>query len=166
MKYYIGIDIGLQGGIVILDKDGTIKEFHNMPKDKSGIDIIELDKIFWEYEGSPCMVIFEKLGPIFGSSKKTAWSMGVQVGLMKTICSIRSLPYTEVQAKVWQKEMFQGIPAITKAGKSSLDTKAMALEAFKRLYPKVDFKRPKADKQYDGLIDALLMADYGKRKNL
>jgi hypothetical protein len=166
MKYYIGIDIGLQGGIVILDKDGQIKESHPMPTDKSGIDIIELDKIFWDYEGTPTMVVFEKLGPIFGSSKKTTWSMGVQVGLMRTICAVRSIPFTEVPAKVWQKEMFQGIPAINKSGKSSLDTKAMALEALKRLYPSVSFKRPRADKQHDGLIDALLMAGYAKRKNL
>ena len=133
-----------------------------------GISLISVwgSKIFWDYEGSPCMAVFEKLGPIFGSSKKTTWSMGVQVGLIKTICTVRAIPYTEVPAKSWQKEMFQGIPAIHKSGKSSLDTKAMAQEAMKRLYPTVNFKRPRAAKQHDGLIDALLIAGYGKRKNL
>ena len=166
MKTYIGVDIGLHGGIIILDKDGSILEQYEMPVDKSGIDMFELDKIFWDYEGSNSMLVFEKLGPIFGSSKKTTWSMGMQVGIMKTICTVRSIPYTEVPAKTWQKEMFQGIPAINKPGKSSLDTKAMALEAFKRLHPDVSFNKPKGTKQHDGLIDALLMADYAKRKNL
>lgn len=166
MKYYIGIDIGLKGGVVILDKDGVIKEVYAMPTDKSGIDIVKLDEIFWDYEGAPAMVVFEKLGPIFGSSKKTAWSMGEQVGIVKTICAVRSLPYTEIHAKVWQKEIFQGITAINKSGKSSLDTKAMALEAMKRIYPRLDFKFGKSKKDHDGCVDALLISTYARRKNL
>ena len=166
MKYYIGIDIGLAGGIVVLDPTRTIVDSHVMPVDKAGIEILTLDSIISFFANKPIMLVFEKLGPIFGTSKKTTWSMGYQVGVIKTICTMRNLAYTEVQAKVWQKEMFQGITAIHKPGKSSLDTKAMALEAMKRIYPGWDFKQGKSKKDHDGCVDALLLATYGKRKNL
>jgi hypothetical protein len=112
-------------------------------------------------------VVFEKLGVIFGSSKVTAFSMGYQSGAIEMMAIALGIPYTKVPAKQWQKDMFQGIDVIKKTGKSSNDTKAMALIAAKRLFPnqKLTFGE-KATKPHDGLVDALLMAEYAKRKNL
>ena len=61
--------------------------------------------------------------------------------------------------------MFTGVEEITVTGKSTRDTKAMALVAAKRLFPdaKLTFG-DKATKPHDGLVDALLMSEYGKRK--
>ena len=77
------------------------------------------------------------------------------------------IPYIKVPAKEWQKEMFKGVDEITKPGKTSRDTKAMALVAIKRLFPELKLTfNDRSTKPHDGLIDAVLIAEYSKRKNL
>jgi hypothetical protein len=91
--------------------------------------------------------------------------MGYQVGILEALCVSLNLPYHKVKAKVWQKDMFQGVPELTKSGKR--DTKGMALVACQRMFPtlKLTFGE-RATKPHDGLVDAVLIAAYGKRKNL
>ena len=160
-KTYIGVDIGLKGGVAIIDSLGNIVKKYPMPVTKEGLDIHSLDNIFWEYEGFNGLLVLEKLGPIFGTSKKTTWSMGFQVGAVRTICVARSIPFLEVPAKTWQKEMFFGMKPIHKSGTTKIDTKAMALVSLIRLFPDYALIEP-----HEGITDAILIAEYSRRKNL
>jgi len=135
-----------------------------MPLIGDQLDYHEVYRLLKSYENTDCHVIFEKLGVIFGTGKSTAFSMGHQSGAIEMACVALNLPYTKVPAKQWQKEMFQGVEEITKPGKSSRDTKAMALIAAKRLYPDYRLTIRKSTTPHDGVVDALLMADYCKRK--
>jgi hypothetical protein len=161
MKTYIGIDLGLNGAITIIHPDGYI-ESAKMPVIGKLIDIPSLKYIIARKDA---VVVFEDLGVIFGTSKATAFSMGYQVGIVEALCVSLNLPYHKVKAKVWQKDMFQGVPELTKSGKR--DTKGMALVACQRMFPtlKLTFGE-RATKPHDGLVDAVLIAAYGKRKNL
>jgi hypothetical protein len=168
LRFSIGIDIGKQGAIVIKE-NGKPDIMVPMPMIKTELDYQDLYKLLEPFEGGNGMVVFEKLGVIFGTSKATAFSMGHQSGAVEMACVALSIPFTKVPAKMWQKEMFIGVEEITKPSKSGKttvrDTKAMALLAVKRLLPntKLTFGE-KATKPHDGLIDALLMCEYGKRK--
>lgn len=160
-KTYVGIDIGLNGGIAIFYPDGHIEKA-KMPVIGKVIDTPSLVSIINIPEA---VVVFEDLGIIFGSSKKTAFSMGYQVGLLEGACTTLKLPYHKVKAKLWQKEMFQGVPELIKSGKR--DTKGMALVACQRIFPGYDLTfTERAKKPHDGLVDAILIAEYAKRKNL
>jgi hypothetical protein len=160
-KTYIGVDIGLLGAIAIIHPDGHIEKA-KMPVIGKVIDIPTLRRLIGRRDA---VVVFEDLGVIFGSSKKTAFSMGYQVGLLEALCVAGNNPYHKVKARAWQKEMFQGVPELTKSGKR--DTKGMALVACQRLLPNVDLTfTERAKVPHDGLIDALLIATYAKRKNL
>jgi len=172
-KGYIGIDIGKKGAIVYQHPDGRI-EAYVVPMIKDEVDyafmydIIQLmnAKHYENYNCHPHM-IFEKLGVIFGSSKITAFSMGHQSGAIEMMAIALRIPYTKIPAKQWQKEMFTGVEEITITGKTTRDTKAMALVAAKRLFPGQDFTlTERATKAHDGMVDALLMSEYGKRKSL
>lgn len=174
MKVYVGVDIGKDGAIAMI-KDGKIAVWP-MPKIKTELDLpgitqtilpsVELDDPPLEMH-----VVFEKLGVIFGSSKQTAFSMGQQSGAVEMACVCQNIPYTKVRAVDWQKAMFQGLDKITKSSKTGKkqvrDTKAMALVAVQRIFPtlKLTFGE-KATKPHDGLIDAVLMAEYARRNNL
>lgn len=173
-KTYIGIDIGKQGAIAIIRPSGEI-DTYKMPMIKTELDYHGLGRLIKEEcettsteEG--IHISFEKLGVIFGSSKQTAWSMGEQSGAIEMICICQNIPYTKVRAVDWQKTMFQGLNEITKpsktGGKPSRDTKAMALVGVKRLFPtlKLTFGE-KAKVPDDGLIDAVLIAEYSRRNN-
>jgi len=173
LRFTIGIDIGKQGAIVIRENnkpDIMVK----MPMIKTELDYHALHKLLEPYEGGNGMVVFEKLGVIFGSSKQVAFSMGHQSGAVEMACVALSIPFTKVTAKEWQKEMFTGVDEITKppskmskSNKSTRDTKAMALVAAKRLFPDVKLTLgERATIPHDGLVDALLMSEYARRKFL
>ena len=165
-EFNIGIDLGLHGGIVVLAEEPYTKAIAPlaMPTIGDKMDYHSLYKILENYKGTKCHVVFEKLGVIFGSSKATAFSMGYQSGALEAFCIALKLPYTMVQPKIWQKEMFQGVAEITKPGKTTRDTKAMALVAANRLFPYYQLVFGRASKPNDGIVDALLLASYCQRK--
>lgn len=169
MKTYIGIDIGLKGAIAVISPDGIITT-SPMPVIKDQLDLKGLqdmmDLTIINSSSTNVTVVFEKLGVIFGSSKATAFSMGSQLGATEMLCVSQMVPYTKVPAKQWQKDMFMGVNEITNA-KGKRDTKAMALVAVKRLFPnlKLTFGE-RATKPHDGLVDAVLMAEWARRNNL
>jgi hypothetical protein len=172
-KGYIGIDIGKKGAIVYQHADLEI-EAHPIPMIKDEVDYAFMYDIVQHmcnrhmtaHNCNP-HIIFEKLGVIFGSSKATAFSMGHQSGAVEMMAISLGIPYTKIPAKQWQKEMFTGVEEITVTGKSSRDTKAMALVAAKRLFPGRSFVfGERASKPHDGYVDALLMSEYAKRKSL
>lgn len=164
--FNIGVDIGKKGAIVVLPSTPFTNAVNPvlMPLVGDQLDYHELYSILKQYENTDCHVIFEKLGVIFGTGKATAFSMGHQSGALEMACIALKLPYTKIPAKQWQKEMFQGVDEITKPGKSSKDTKAMALIAAKRLFPDFKLTFGRATTPHDGVVDALLMAEYCKRK--
>lgn len=173
-RFVIGLDIGKQGAICIQEKvngiDVNIKTF-KMPMIKTELDYLALYQLLEPYEAGNGLVVFERLGVIFGSSKQVAWSMGHQSGAVEMACVALSIPFMKIPAKEWQKAMFTGVDEITKpasnlskTGKPSRDTKAMALVACKRLFPKLKLTfGDRAEKPHDGLIDAVLISEYAKR---
>lgn len=168
-KIYIGIDIGKHGAIATIFPDGKIV-IEKMPMIKTELDYASIPQAL-NRMGHSSHVVFEKLGVIFGSSKQTAFSMGEQSGAVEMSCICQNIPYTKVRAVDWQKQMFQGIDQITKpssTGKKQVrDTKAMALMAVKRIFPELKLTfGDRATVPHDGLIDAILMAEYARRNNL
>jgi hypothetical protein len=163
MKTYIGIDIGLKGAIAYIQADGSIY-CTPMPVIKDTLDPTELMSAL--SRGGKAVAVFEKLGVIFGTAKSTAFSMGYQSGAVEVGCIAAGLTYTKVPAKQWQKDMFIGVDEI-KNSKGKRDTKAMALVAVKRIFPQVKLTfGERATKPHDGLVDALLMAEWARRNNL
>lgn len=176
----ISLDVGLKGAITILHSDGSITPF-KMPVigEKPKLLMSELNNLLKRYVGmSEVLVVYEKLGQIFESSKATALSMGIQIGAVEMCCIAHGLPYLEIPPKEWQKEMFTGVPEMKKSIKrknktgvekisESRDTKAMAEVAIRRLRPDLSLNFPKMTKAvHDGLVDSVLLGLYVQRKNL
>lgn len=166
MRKYVGLDIGKQGAYYILGEDGSEIKRGPIPMIAKEVDYHALNALLEPYEGFNGMIVFEKLGVIFGSSKITAFSMGYQAGAVEMCCICHAIQYSKIPAKTWQAEIFQGQTKIFKAGsKTKVDTKAMALIAAKRLFPKVNLlMTERSSVPHDGLVDALLMAEYARRK--
>jgi hypothetical protein len=165
-KTYLGIDIGISGAIAVIDDKNIFT--YKMPLVAKQLDTNELYKIIASFKTTHknLHICFEKLGLIFGSSKKTAFSMGYQMGVIEALCVGQKISYTAVRAVDWQKEMFKHTTVITKPGKTSRDTKAMALVTIKKLFPDLTLTFNKEVKPNDGLVDAVLIAEYAKRNNL
>jgi hypothetical protein len=169
-KTIIAVDIGKKGAICLMNVELIAPHIEAMPMIKDEVDYAGLYCILKPFTNHS-IVIFEKLGVIFGTSKTTAFSMGHQAGALEGMCIALGIPFHKITAKVWQKEMFQGTVLVTKKSKSGksvvTDTKATALIVAKQLFPnqKLTFG-DRATKPHDGLIDAMLIAEFAKRKNL
>ena len=172
---YIGIDPGSSGGVAYIDTEKNKHAAIKMPVIKSVFDLNEFSKIMRRLLSTDHHhVVMEDVHSIFGMSAKSNFSFGKNVGNIEGVLASFSAKYTKVTPKVWQAEMWQGINIVkintgkkTKSGnvKYKTDTKATSLLAAKRLFPEDDFlASERSSKPHDGIIDALLMAEYAKRK--
>lgn len=172
MKYYIGIDPGVKGCISIVDEIGKFVESFFLLKNTKNVDAVEISNTLLnlsKYEDN-CHVIIENIHAIFGSSAKGTFNFGFIAGLIEGVIATIGLPYTKVNPKIWQKEMFRGVNVITKpstTGKTQvIDTKKMSFLASHRIFPTVDLRRTsKCKNEDDNFSDSLLMAEYGRRMN-
>ncbi len=165
MKHYIGIDPGKDGAIAII---GDNIETSLFPKIGKEYDIKSMYRMIDGMDVG--MVVIEDLKSIKGVSANTNWAMCRGKTIWEVIAEVKELPYTLVHSKTWQKEMWSGVPVQKKVSKKNksgyaTDTKATSLIAVKRLFPNVDLTpTEKAKKEHDGIVDALLIAEYARRK--
>lgn len=167
-KLIIGVDPGKDGAIAV---SGVVIQKITIPKIKTEVDTRELARIFKGFGelDREVTIILEDVHSIFGASAKSNFSFGKICGMLEGLCNAFGYRYIKVQPKVWQKAMHEGIPLITKpakkeGGKPTKDTKAMSLMAAKRLWPGEAFvKSTRASNPHDGIVDALLMMEYGRR---
>lgn len=169
---YIGIDLGLRGAICAICDDKVIGKYP-MPltKDKKSIDINELKNIIMKYSPAFGLTYIKQIGfenilrPMYGTSKISSIQMGRQYGqieaISKTILEPLGTKITPILPVNWQKEMFKHIKEIKKST-GRRDTKKMALEAYKKHFPKLEYAFTKRQKVHDGLVDACLIAKYLK----
>lgn len=161
----IGIDPGKHGAIVALETFGHVARCFTMPliKSSKGRDEIDIFALKMELEatvqrGSMAHAYVERpqpLPPRMGGGIAN-FHRGYGLGLLEGLLSSMSMPYTLVAPQAWQKVMLAGV--------AGSDTKARALSAFTRLqFPREILLIGKARKPHDGMVDAALIAEYGRR---
>lgn len=169
-KIHIGIDPGKSGFICVF-KEWDI-EFYEIPKIGDEVDLHKLNNIFnnirIDDEGKSLHCVMEKVHSIFGSAAKSTFEFGRINGVIEAMLVCNGIPYTLIQPKEWQKEMFKGVDVKKKpssTGKTQkTDTKSMALIAAKRLFPNIDFRRTERSKNTDdNKVDSILLAEFSRR---
>lgn len=167
----IGIDPGKTGAIAIKNKlDGTFKVVP-IPVLGKEVDLVSLS-LFFKLLTIKCMNVkcaMEDVHAIYGSAAGSTFEFGYVNGVIEAMLVANDIPYTKVQPKKWQKEMWEGIPEQRKASKTGkthpVDTKAMSLLAANRLFPGKDFRRTdRAKVQDNNFVDAALICEYCDRK--
>lgn len=153
----IGIDPGFTGAIVVVD-EGTFKPY-SMPllvrgkqKDldyRRVIEILEFHR--------PNHLFLER-AVSFGMGTKSAFNYGRLFGMLEIAIETVGISHTYVEPAKWAKEMHAGITA-------ELKSKFKSSIALERLFPEWLDQVPKSKKGvlHDGVIDALLIAEYGRR---
>lgn len=163
MKTYIGIDPGKSGAIVVLDSGAHILEKIVTPTIGKEYDIQKMRDILMQYQDSS--VTLENINGHVAQGRTTAFVMGQGLGIWKGLLMGIGMGHTLVTPQTWQKEMHHGVPVQYKAGKKKKkDTKKMSLIAVQRLFPNADLRKSdKATNPHDGICDAMLLAEYGRR---
>ena len=172
-KKYIGIDVGKEGFIAVMD--GQDLRFCAI----ADSTYLSLSHFLLE-EALDCgvAVVIEDVHAIYGSSAEGTFNFGWIKGFLIGVLVAHRIPYTLVQPKGWQEELWTHADMVVntkkitqKNGKvvnrKETDTKATSINAALRLFPTVDFRRNERCHKIDhNKVDALLMAEYGRRKNL
>lgn len=144
-EHFVGVDPGKSGAIVVLDHEGTIVAACTMPDHVGGLIAVArlYQKAHWT---------IEKVGPVFMSSAKSAFTFGYGAGQIEGVLSALDIKFGMVPPKNWQKAMLEGV-----AGE--LPPKDRAYRSAYRLFP--GFQWPVVGKKaHDGIVDAALIAAY------
>lgn len=163
MKIRAAFDVGKDGAIAVF-RDEKLVFKTVIPTIGNQIDLSEIRKILTNYECENIHVVVEDVHAIYGAAAKSTFNFGWSLGILEGMLTGMRIPYTKVAPKEWQKEMWKGVQPVYKSGKV-IDTKATSLLAAKRLFPNEDLRKSeRAEKPHDGIVDALLMAEYCRRK--
>jgi hypothetical protein len=171
MNYSLGVDFGSNGGLALLSPCGEIEKVSVMPMTKSSwganiVDVVKLRDFVMRCESiaETSIYVTMEIGRSHGRNLgKGAVSMGDNFGSVRSFFECLGYELHLVEPKKWQKYIFSEykIKPIKKANKKSRDTKAMALDAVKVIYPGFDFRKNSRCKIFhDGIVDATLMARY------
>jgi len=156
MKSICGIDPGLSGGIAIISQDGVIVE--PMPSVEKEIDIAGLVRWLRAHRDEIEIAYLEKVHAFPGASGSSMLSFGRIVGIIEGALTALAIPFQTVRPGIWCKEIHAGI--------SGVDTpKDKSRIAVSRLFPDVSLMAtPKSKKPHEGMMDALLIAEWGRRQ--
>lgn len=161
---YVGIDNGLNGGIVVVNDKEEIVFKLIMPiikGERKTYDLKELGELLESYTphnlNEECLFIVEKAHARFVSGAAQSFSTGYCYGIIQGMLSVLGLSYVIVDPKIWQKDIL---------GPVSDDTKQASILYVTKKYPNENFKASeRCSKYHDGLTDACCLALYGCRKH-
>lgn len=144
---YIGIDPGKDGALALLWPDRTpVVLVFDREVYRNALDAVKESA-----ELSVCCL--ERVGAMPGQGVTSMFKFGENFGFIQGLLTAYSIPYELVTPQKWKKE-FQ----VTGDKNSSI-------AVCRRLFPGFSLRRtPKCCADHDGMAEALLMAEYARRR--
>lgn len=140
---YIGIDPGASGGIGIIDTDGYTEA---IPYSEE-----ELLKTTSTYPNAKVMV--ERVHAMPGQGVTSMFNFGKSFGYILGVLEAMMISYELVDPIKWKREF------------SVTAKKDSSITCCRRLFPTVELRRnQKCRKDHDGMAEALLIAEYARRR--
>jgi crossover junction endodeoxyribonuclease RuvC len=155
MKVVLGCDPGISGGLAAIKSNGL--ELAIMPVIRVGskCQIDEVALVAWMRSQAHLHphVMIEAVHAMPGQGVVSMFSFGTSWGILRGICIGVGLSYELVRPQEWQKVMLAGQPKHSEYLVAS------------RLWPHVDWRATERCRvPHSGLVDAALIAEYGRRK--
>ena len=148
MRVYIGIDPGMNGGIGILSPYSKLSHCVPMPETAK-----QLADVLKEYRNLDVVAVVEKVGAMPGQGVVSMFKLGKGYGEIIGICSAYGFRILNPTPQAWKKIMLSGTDK----------SKHASIQRCENLFPDVDLVLPKCRKAHDGMAEALLLAEYGRR---
>ena len=145
---YIGVDPGKNGGIAKINTDNGFVKTVTFSEESL---ISELEGYFM-FDKSPLRCVLEKVNAMPGQGVVSMFNFGQNYGFIQGVLKAYGIPYELVTPQKWKKEF------------SCTSDKNTSIEVCKRLFPGVNLKATdRCKKDHDGMAEALLIAEYGRR---
>jgi len=155
----LGIDPGLNGGLVMLDNSRVTGRLVMPTLDAPNGKGREYDLQFilqaWK-SWQPDHAVIEQAQAMPGQGVTSCYSIGKGFGYLVGMLAALNVPYQTVRPRIWQKLIFTGL--------RHEDTKAASALFCQRRWPTVDWRATeRCKKVHDGLTDAACLSEYGFR---
>ena len=170
----LGIDPGLDGGLIVLGYDNevidklvmplikpikkkaskklTTKKIKTKKKARREYDLEALNDFIFKYKEKIDFAVLEKVWARQGEGVSSSFTFGKGYGLLLGILSAYRIKFILTTPKTWQGKNITG----------EKDPKKRSLSKKLELYPEVDLRATeRSKKQHPGLVDAILIANYG-----
>lgn len=145
MKTYIGIDPGKSGALALLTEDGqcTVVPFQESA----------YTAILKAASGPSSVCCLEKVGAMPGQGVVSMFNFGHNLGYIEGLLQAFDIPYQLVPPQTWKKEF-----CVT-------SDKNTSIEVCRKLFPHVCLlPTTRSRKPSDGMAEAMLMAEYARRR--
>jgi hypothetical protein len=166
----IGIDNGITGAMAALAPNGEVVHLAPLPVTTVGSQSVLDAPAFWQTLESVCAhsrphILIEP-AQIFSPGKKALCSTRACYGALRAILEVRGYPWEPVQPQRWQRVMFADhVREADQKEDARQRKKAASILVAQRLFPNVNLARtPKSKVPDPGLADALLIAEFCRRK--
>lgn len=144
---YIGIDPGKNGGIAIIDDNFKYCNYVYPFSEETLVD--KLNAFIYD---DVCFCIVEQVHAMPKQGLSSTFNFGRNYGFIQGVLKTYRIPFELVSPQKWKKEF------------SCTSDKNTSIEVCKRLFPNANLKASeRCKKDHDGMAEALLMAEYGRR---
>lgn len=146
----IGIDPGKSGALAVIYADDNNAPFR--------IKVVPFDEsvyrdVITTLVDDRVVCCLEKVGAMPGQGVVSMFNFGRNLGFIEGMLQANKIPYQLVPPQTWKKEF------------SLSGDKQTSIDVCKRLFPNVNLlATPRSRKESDGMAEALLMAEYARRK--
>lgn len=151
----LGIDLGMHGGLAVLSKENGLW-IEPMPTCDDGIDVKEFTRLVKGFaDDEPVTAYMEKVHAVPKNGAHSMLTFGRGCGLVEGALSCIGVPVVKIPPRQWMKSLHD----LSQVG----NTKVRSLDAFRRIFPGIDAKVPNGRTHHMGMMEAALIAEYGRR---
>lgn len=150
---YVGIDPGKNGGFAIINDMNPDNPSVFPWGDQEFVASMRGLRIARDKSIHEIRCCLEKVGAMPGQGVTSMFSFGKSAGFIEGVLTALAIPYQLVPPQTWKKVF------------SLNASKLNSIEVCQKLFPDVDLMRTeRCKKPHDGMAEALLMAEYARRK--
>lgn len=146
----IGIDPGKSGALAVIYTDDASRLFRTRVVPFDGPAYLETLLTCVDNRVVCCV---EKVGAMPGQGVVSMFNFGHNLGLIEGMLQALKIPYQLIPPQTWKKEF------------SLSSNKQSSIDVCKKLFPTVNLlPTARSRKDNDGMAEALLMAEYARRR--
>ncbi len=145
VKTFVGIDPGKSGALAVLYPNGSVET--------QPFNAVNYVDVLSGLRGSDVICCVEKVSAMPGQGVVSMFNFGHNLGFIEGVLQANGIAYQLMPPQTWKKEF------------SLSSDKAKSIEVCQKLFPKVSLlATDRSRKPSDGIAEAVLMAEYARRK--
>lgn len=154
IRSFLGIDPGLKGALALISDSGKILDIKKMPLRKDGK--IDHDSIYKFVSPLANVHVFLERAVSFGMGSTSAFNYGRGFAALEISLELAGHGINYVMPQVWTRLLHKDLS-------KDLEPKQRSALAAGSIFGEQNLPKLKSGRFHDGVVDALLLAEYGRR---